>query len=57
MFALEVSTAGGVDGQLDQTFGDHGVVKISFPNSSQGYLYAATIVNDKIEAAGLKLDR
>src|SRR5262249_27768215 len=41
------------DGELDMSFGTHGVVKIGFPNSTQGYLRAAAVVNGAIEAAGL----
>src|SRR5262249_22652380 len=42
------------DGELDTTFGTHGVVKINFPSSSQGYLRDAATVNGVIIAAGYR---
>src|SRR5215467_5270127 len=42
------------DGELDTTFGTNGVVKINFPNSSQGYLRDAATVDGVIIAAGYR---
>lgn len=43
------------DGELDGAFGTNGVVKISFPNSTRGYLYSArTLANGTIEVAGFE---
>src|SRR5262252_7323956 len=54
LFAVVALTASPAwaDGELDTTFGTNGVVKITFPNSSQGYLRDAVTVNDVIIAAG-----
>ena len=40
------------DGELDTSFGGNGVVKISFPSSSRGYLRDIAVVNGVLEAAG-----
>jgi len=55
MFALaEAPATAWADGELDTDFGTNGVVSISFPNSSHGYLYDLTVVNGAIEGAGLE---
>jgi Bacterial Ig-like domain (group 3) len=47
-----IATPAWADGELDTSFGTNGVVKINFPNSSQGYLRDAATVNGAIIAAG-----
>ena len=42
------------DGELDNSFGTNGLVKINFPNSPQGYLRDAATVNGVIIAAGYR---
>src|SRR4026209_1919658 len=45
------------DGDLDTSFGNNGVVKIDFPNSSRGYLRAVAVVNGVLEAAGFEREK
>src|SRR5690242_18596861 len=53
--AALATVAAWADGELDGTFGTNGVVKISFPNSTRGYLHSAqTLANGTIEVAGFE---
>ena len=53
--AAFAAVAAWADGELDGTFGTNGVVKISFPNSTRGYLHSAqTLANGTIEVAGFE---
>jgi hypothetical protein len=52
---LFAAFAAWADGELDTTFGPDGVAKITFPNSTRGYLYGAqTLANGTIEAFGFE---
>ena len=51
--AVAAAVAVWADGELDGTFGSSGVAKMSFPNSTRGYVHEAqTLANGMIEAAG-----
>jgi Bacterial Ig-like domain (group 3) len=55
VIAAFAAVAAWADGELDGTFGTNGVVKISFPMSTRGYLHSAqTLTNGTIEVAGFE---
>jgi hypothetical protein len=53
--AALVAVSAWADGQLDNTFGPNGVVKLSYLNSARGYLYGARpLANGTVETAGFE---
>jgi Bacterial Ig-like domain (group 3)/Domain of unknown function (DUF5122) beta-propeller len=54
--AALVAVSAWADGQLDNTFGPNGVVKLSYLNSARGYLYGAQpLANGTVETAGFEV--
>ncbi len=54
VIASLLAGAAWADGELDTSFGSNGAVRVTFPNSSRGFLYDAAVVNGVIEAAGFE---
>ena len=54
VIASLLAGAAWADGELDTTFGSNGAVRVTFPNSSLGYLYDTAVVNGALEAAGFE---
>jgi hypothetical protein len=54
VIASLLAGAARADGELDTSFGSNGAVRVTFPNSSLGFLYDAAVVNGAIEAAGFE---
>jgi hypothetical protein len=51
---MTLAAAARADGELDNSFGDSGIVKVAFPGSSLGYLHDLATVGGNLEAAGFE---